>query len=249
MQQRHRLGSRGRLVEERCRRDLHACQIAHHGLKIQEPFETALRNFSLIGRVRRVPAGILEHVPENHAWYDRVRVPEADVRLEHTIPGRNRTQIAEEFVFRLPGRQIQLAARPDSRRNRFVDECIHRGCAHHLQHVRGVFRAWSDVARLERLGIENAHFTRSAYCDASRRLPVADGSASLILIIQLLCGFEFTCSGLSLSPLLTSTTSPAVGEYSSDTALTDSIVPKDCPALSFVPTSGRSMYTTSPSCC
>ena len=48
-----------------------------------------------------------------------------------------------------------------------------------------------------------------------------------------------TASGLSLSAELTSTTSPETGEYSSDTALTDSIVPNDCPCFSFAPTSGQ----------
>ena len=34
--------------------------------------------------------------------------------------------------------------------------------------------------------------------------------------------------------------SPVTGEYSSETALTDSIVPKDCPCFTFAPTSGSS---------
>src|SRR5262249_1081340 len=158
-------------------------------------------------------------------------------------------EIAQILMLRLPRRELQRAAATNPRWNRLVDERLHRRRSDHLQHVGGVFRAGSNVTGLKRFGVEDGHFTRSAYWDASRRLRVPDASASLSLIIQLACGSLLTCSGLSFSAVLTSTTSPAAGEYSSDTALTDSIVPNDCPALSFIPTSGKSMYTTSPSCC
>ena len=39
--------------------------------------------------------------------------------------------------------------------------------------------------------------------------------------------------------MLTSTTSPDTGAYSSDTALTDSIVPNDCPCFSVAPDLGQ----------
>ena len=55
-------------------------------------------------------------------------------------------------------------------------------------------------------------------------------------------------SGLATSAEFTSTTSPATGENSSETAFTDSTVPKLAWASSLRPTSGSSRYTTSPSC-
>ena len=51
----------------------------------------------------------------------------------------------------------------------------------------------------------------------------------LLLLLRLVQGFTFT-----------STTSPVTGEYSSDTAFTDSMVPNDCPCFSLAPTSGSS---------
>ena len=78
--------------------------------------------------------------------------------------------------------------------------------------------------------------TRSAYCvGVEQRGRSRPGSASFSTIIQLPCGSVLTASGLSLSAVFTSTTSPDTGAYSSDTALTDSIVPNDCPASSVVP--------------
>src|SRR5450759_1547806 len=47
--------------------------------------------------------------------------------------------------------------------------------------------------------------------------------------------------------MLTSTTAPDTGEYSSETDLTDSISPNASPATTSSPTAGRSTYTTSPS--
>src|SRR5215218_9759568 len=53
--------------------------------------------------------------------------------------------------------------------------------------------------------------------------------------------------GASFSASLTSTTSPPTGAYRSETALTDSMVPKASPAPKEAPSSGSSMNTTSPS--
>src|SRR5204862_2158679 len=111
---------------------------------------------------------------------------------EDAIAGGNRPQLGEVLVLRLPRRKRQGTVGTNARGDRIVDERVHGRRAHHLQHLGGVFRTWSDVAGLERFGIENAHFTRSAYWDASSRLSVAVGSASLILIIQLACGLPFT---------------------------------------------------------
>src|SRR5438132_12482476 len=60
-------------------------------------------------------------------------------------------------------------------------------------------------------------------------------------------GSVLTSSGLSASVSLISTTSPETGAKSSDTALTDSMLPSSSPASSCVPTCGSSTNTTSPS--
>ena len=85
--------------------DLHPRQIAHHRLEIQERFEAALRDFGLIGRVGRVPPGVLEHVPEDDAGRDAVVVAEADVRLERLVARGERAEIAEDTGARTGRRQ------------------------------------------------------------------------------------------------------------------------------------------------
>ena len=61
-------------VEERRRRDVHAGQILHDRLEVQQRFEPALGDLGLVRRVGRVPAGILEHVAQDDRGRDAVVV-------------------------------------------------------------------------------------------------------------------------------------------------------------------------------
>src|SRR5579872_6175211 len=90
--------------------------------------------------------------------------------------------------------------------------------------------------------------TYSSYSSASISSSTSSGVASLIRIIQPSpYGSVLTSSGFSASASFTSTTSPEIGEKSSETALTDSILPISSPCSSSVPTCGSSTKTTSPS--
>jgi|GEM_PF-5238960 len=62
MQERHRFGRRGALVEQRGVRDRQSGQIDDHGLVVEQRLEPPLRDLGLIGRVLRIPAGVLEDV-------------------------------------------------------------------------------------------------------------------------------------------------------------------------------------------
>ena len=77
MQHGHRLGGRRRFIEQRRVGDFHAGQIADHGLEIEQAFESPLRQFGLIRRVGRVPAGIFEHVAQDDAGRDAIGIAEA----------------------------------------------------------------------------------------------------------------------------------------------------------------------------
>ena len=59
----HGFGGGRAFVEQRGVRNVHACQVDHHGLKIQERFQAALGYLGLIRSVLGVPAGVLEYVP------------------------------------------------------------------------------------------------------------------------------------------------------------------------------------------
>ena len=89
-------------------------------------------------------------------------------------------------------------------------------------------------------GFSLAYFVNSVYFAESSRSVASAGFETFSPIIQDPCGSLFTISGFSVSEVFTSITSPLTGAYNSDTAFTDSIVPKTSPYYTVRPTSGSS---------
>ena len=98
---RHGFRRRGRFIEQRCVGDLHAGQIADHSLKIQQAFQPALRHFGLIRRVRRVPAGIFQHIAQDHAGRDAIGIAQAEIGFENLIARGECAQLAQKLIFAL----------------------------------------------------------------------------------------------------------------------------------------------------
>ena len=92
----HGLGGRRALIEERRVRDLQAGEVHHHGLVVQQRLEAPLGDLGLIGRVLCVPTGVLEDVPQDHAWYDRVVVSHPDVGPEDPVFGADLLEPVEK---------------------------------------------------------------------------------------------------------------------------------------------------------
>ncbi len=63
----HGLGGSRRLVQHRCAGDLHAGEVRHHRLEVQERLEPTLADLGLVRRVGRVPGRVLQHVALDHA--------------------------------------------------------------------------------------------------------------------------------------------------------------------------------------
>ena len=85
--QRHGLGGGGALVEQRGVGNVEAGEVADHRLEIDQGFETALGDFSLIGGIGGVPAGIFEDVALDDAGGQRVGVAGAEVGAENLVAG------------------------------------------------------------------------------------------------------------------------------------------------------------------
>jgi hypothetical protein len=157
VQQRHRFCRGSRFVQQRCCRDFHRRQIANHRLKIQERFEAPLGNLGLIGRVRRVPRGVLEQISQDDARCNCSVVPHPDERLETLILAGDGPQPLEVFVLGLCWRQLQWPFQPDAARQGGVDERLERRHAHHTEHGGELFVVGTDVALFELVGYLDGH--------------------------------------------------------------------------------------------
>ena len=81
--------------------------------KIEQRFETALRDFGLIRRVGRVPARVFEHVAQDDAGGEAIGVAEADVGFENLIAGGDCAEFAQEFVLALAFGEVERVMETD----------------------------------------------------------------------------------------------------------------------------------------
>src|SRR6185295_16834542 len=87
--QRDGFGGGGGLVQHGAVGDVHAGQVGHHRLEVDEGFHAALRDLGLVGRVGRVPGGVLEDVAQDDARRVRAVVALADEALVDLVLTRN----------------------------------------------------------------------------------------------------------------------------------------------------------------
>ena len=152
VQQRHRFGGGGGLVEQRRVGDVHAGQIADHGLEIDQRLQPALGDLGLIRRVRRVPAGVLHHHPQDHAGGDGVVVAQADVRAEHPVARGQLGQPRQKEMLLLGARHVERFPEADAARHHLVDQRVERRHANRREHPGLIRRRRTDVTAGERAG-------------------------------------------------------------------------------------------------
>ena len=107
VQQGHRLGRRGRLVEHGRIGQGKAGQVGDHGLEVQERLEPTLGDLGLVGRVGGVPPRGLQHVAPDHRRGDRVVVAQADHRDGLGVRLRHPAQCCGCLGFTERGRKVQ----------------------------------------------------------------------------------------------------------------------------------------------
>mmetsp|Transcript_2617 Transcript_2617/g.7893 ORF Transcript_2617/g.7893 Transcript_2617/m.7893 type:complete len:987 (-) Transcript_2617:315-3275(-) len=157
----HGLGRSRGLVEERGVGHLHAGQVAHHRLEVEQGLETPLRNLRLVGRVLGVPARVLEQVPEDDRGNVRSVVPHPDEALEHLVLGRHGLEVLQEL--RLCHSLVVLAqghaVRPlDGIRHGRLHQRLHALEATQLRHFRLLLRGDAVVPGGEHVaGLEGLH--------------------------------------------------------------------------------------------
>ena len=78
MTQGHGLGGGRRFIEQGGIGDVESGEVGHHGLEIDQRFETTLGKLGLIRGVSGIPTRVFEDVPLNYRWCDGVGIPSAD---------------------------------------------------------------------------------------------------------------------------------------------------------------------------
>ena len=146
MEHRHRFARRRAFVEERRRRDVHAGQVANDRLEVEQRLEAALRDLRLIRRVRRVPAGVLEDVAQDHARRHAVVVAHADVRTGDGVARGDAAQTAQVGVLGFAFRQVERRLAANGRRNGLIDQHVERWHADRVEHRGAVGVVRADVS-------------------------------------------------------------------------------------------------------
>ncbi len=94
----HRFGSGRRFIQKRRVGDFQTRQVGHHGLKIQQRFESSLGNLRLIRCVLRIPAGVLQNVPLDDGRGDAIVISHADERAPPLVLRDDLLQLGEYLI-------------------------------------------------------------------------------------------------------------------------------------------------------
>ena len=143
--ERHRLGSRGGLVEQGGAGHGKGREVLDHRLEVEQRLEAALRDLRLVRRVRRVPGRVLEDVARDHAGRVRAVVAQPDHAGDDAVACG---QIAQLGQGRRLGRglgQVQRLVPPDDLRDHVGREGLEVGVAEQPEHACLLVSVGTDV--------------------------------------------------------------------------------------------------------
>ena len=142
----HCLGGSGRFIEHGGIGNGHAGQFHDHGLEIEQRFQPALRDFSLVGGILGVPTGVFQNVAQNDAGGQGAIIAHADKGTEALILVGQGAQIVQYIGFRAGAGQLQFSVQANALRHGFVNQGIERGYADRCHHAGNVLFARPQVA-------------------------------------------------------------------------------------------------------
>ena len=134
------------LVEQGGVGDLHAGEVHHHGLEVQERLHAPLRDLRLVGGVGRVPARILQDVAEDDRGRVAVRIAHADHGAEHPVALREGAQVGQRLLLCSGRGETQLLLRGDGGGDGLLHQLVERAQADCSQHRPDIIVARGDVA-------------------------------------------------------------------------------------------------------
>ena len=152
--QQHGFSNGGGLVQHGGVSGGHASEISDHRLEVQEGFQTPLRNLWLVGRVCRVPTGVLKHVALDHTGRVRAVVAKTNQGPAHRVGVCKLAQFGKRFSFAGCGRnnRSRNLHHPQVPRNCGTHQILEAVIPEHIEHQGLGISIGSDVAGGESAG-------------------------------------------------------------------------------------------------
>ena len=142
----HGLSGSSRLVQKRRARNRQTGEILDEGLEVQKSLKSPLGDLRLIGRVRGVPSGTLEHIALDDTRNDRVGVAESDHRGEHTVTRRDVAHLCCHLRLGATCRNLERLTPVDDARNNRVGQFIETAVPNGGEHASNCLLIRTDVA-------------------------------------------------------------------------------------------------------
>lgn len=151
--QSHGFGSGRRFVEQRGIGQVQPGQVDDHLLVIEQRLQATLGDLRLIRRIGGVPAGVLQHVAQDHRGRQGSVVPHADQAGPHLVLLGVTAQFCQGGLFIKRRGQFQRAVQANARRDGLLDQFTATAQAQGLQHRLLLGRIRAKMTTQERVGI------------------------------------------------------------------------------------------------
>ena len=138
-------GGGSRFIQQWAVGERHSGEVTDGSLEIHQRFQSSLRHFCLIRRVRSIPYGIFEYIPLDNGRSNRIIPPQSDVCRIQFVFTCQVGNVFSKFVFRQRLGQCQRFLQSDVGRDGFVDQFIQWVYAYFAEHHSCVFFIDADV--------------------------------------------------------------------------------------------------------
>ena len=130
----HGFGSCSGFVEQRGVRQFEAGKVDDHLLVVEQGFETALGDFSLVGGVSGVPARVFQYVTQDDLGRQGVVIAHADQGLVDLVLAGDGFEFGQGFSFRDSIGQWHGRGQANGCRHGLFDQRVNAGSANGFQH-------------------------------------------------------------------------------------------------------------------
>ncbi|MCY1505208.1 hypothetical protein D9M68_394050 [compost metagenome] len=130
----HGFGGGGGLVEQRGAGQVEAGEVDGQLLEVQQRLQAALGDFRLVGGVGGVPAGVFQHVAQDHRGREGAVVTHADQAGPQLVLLGIAAQPGQGAAFVQRRGQVQGPIEADRRRHRLHEQLVAAGKAQGLEH-------------------------------------------------------------------------------------------------------------------